>query len=108
MTTSTPSQRYRILFVEDSDIDAELVSIHLERAGIAYEMLRARRRSEFDNALRHERIDLILADYSLPDFDGLQALEIARRVLGDVPVVFVSGIGGEELATEALRCGATD
>lgn len=98
----------RILLLEDSDIDAELIGIHLERAPLHCELLRATRRHEFEQALDHGPVDLVLADYSLPDFDGLAALDLVRERQPQVPFVFVSGIGGEELATNALRRGATD
>jgi PAS domain S-box-containing protein len=98
----------RILLVEDSDIDAELICTQLDRAGLQYRLLRAVRKAEFVAAIERDDIDLILADYSLPDFDGLAALAMAQQFLPDVPVVFVSGVGGEELATDALRRGATD
>jgi DNA-binding NtrC family response regulator len=52
--------------------------------------------------------DLILADYTLPSFDGLSALRIVRQQLPDVPFIFVSGTLGEEVAIEALKMGATD
>ena len=52
--------------------------------------------------------EIILADYSLPDFDGLTALRIAKDRYPDMPFIFVSGVVGEEFATDALRQGATD
>ena len=52
--------------------------------------------------------DLILSDYSLPTFDGLSALEMARAVQPDLPMIFVSGTLGEERAVEVLKRGATD
>ena len=52
--------------------------------------------------------DVILSDFSLPDFDGLAALELAKVYAPDVPFIFVSGLMGEEFATSALRRGATD
>src|SRR5260370_41799351 len=58
----------------------------------------------------HSRMmaDLILADYTLPSFDGLTALEIARKTRPDIPFIFVSGTLDEEVAIEALKIGATD
>jgi DNA-binding NtrC family response regulator len=59
-------------------------------------------------ALERDEIDLILADYKLPSFDGAAALKLASSTLPDVPFIFVSGTIGEELAIEALKMGATD
>ncbi|WKB53512.1 response regulator [Eleftheria terrae] len=98
----------RILLLEDSDIDAELLCSHLLKARPELEIIRAVRRSEYEAALRPGELDLILADYSLPDYDGLTALQLAQERLPDVPFIFVSGVLGEDVAVEALRQGATD
>ena len=58
--------------------------------------------------LRRTLLDLILADYSLPSFDGLSALKLARSVRPDLPVILVSGALGEDVAIEAFKLGATD
>jgi PleD family two-component response regulator len=65
-------------------------------------------RAEFVAALKDAAIDLILADYKLPSFDGIAALELVVAERPDVPFIFVSGTVGEELAIEALTMGATD
>lgn len=104
-----PERLARILLLEDSDIDADLAIAYLRRSGMRFEIERAARRSEFESMLaRGARVDLVLADYSLPDFDGLAALRQARARWPDVPFVFLSGVLGEDIATEALRAGATD
>lgn len=100
--------RASVLLLEDSDIDAELLGIHLRRARVALDLTRAARRAEFLSLVGSRPWDLVLADYSLPDFDGLSALRIAREALPEVPFIFVSGVVGEDIATEALRQGATD
>ncbi len=105
---SEPSAPIRILLLEDSDIDAELVASHLTKADIPFEIVRVLNRREFLTGLANENADIILADYSLPDFDGLSALTIAREATPDIPFVFVSGVVGEEFATNALKRGATD
>ena len=101
-------QAVRILFLEDSDIDAELLLAHLHKAGLKFSVHRAANRREFVHALEEEACQIILADYSLPDFDGLSALTIARALRPDVPFIFVSGVVGEEFATNALKRGAAD
>ena len=100
-------QPVRILLLEDSDIDAELISRQLDKvAGLVLE--RAIIRREFERLLEERRFDLILSDYSVPGFDGVDALRLARKVDPAVPFIFVSGVLGEEFATETLRAGATD
>jgi DNA-binding NtrC family response regulator len=72
------------------------------------QVARVQTRTEFVAALKDPRIDLILADYSLPSFDGLSALHLAHSGRPDVPFIFVSGTVGEDVAIEALKTGATD
>ncbi len=97
-----------ILLLEDSDVDAELLAGHLVKAGMDARIARAADRRGFVAALDAGGFDILLADYALPDFDGLSALELARRVCPDTPFIFVSGVVGEEFATSALKLGAAD
>ncbi|WP_334164973.1 response regulator [Phenylobacterium sp.] len=97
-----------ILLLEDSEIDAELLAAHLAKAELAFSLRRVVNRREFVTALEEGDCEIILADYSLPDFDGLSALNIARALQPDTPFIFVSGVVGEEFATNALKRGATD
>lgn len=99
----------RILLLEDSDLDAELIDSQLRRGGIAAIMVRTVNREEFVAALERADVDLILSDYQLPGgFDGLSALRIAHGTAPELPFILVSGMLGEELAIEALQEGATD
>jgi signal transduction histidine kinase len=98
----------RIVLLEDDDLDAELLRARLERDGLRFEMHRARGEATFEAALRDLTPDVILSDFSLPGYDGILALEAAKRALPHVPFVFVSGAIGEERAIETLRRGATD
>lgn len=98
----------RILLLEDSPLDAELAGAKLTRAGLDFEMDRVDTREDFVSAVDRGGYDLILADYSLPSFNGLEALEIAREASPDVPFLFVSGGLGEEVAIDSLKKGATD
>ncbi len=105
----TRPQNLRILLLEDSEIDAELLASHLERAEFAFEIIRVvNRRAFVDKLALVDEVDIILADYSLPDFDGLSALTIARELVPTIPFIFVSGVVGEEFATNAIKRGATD
>jgi PAS domain S-box-containing protein len=98
----------QILLLEDDAHDAELVQELLEAANIVCEITCVETRAEFLAALERDDIDLILADYKLPSFDGASALKLASSARPDVPFIFVSGTIGEELAIEALKMGATD
>jgi PAS domain S-box-containing protein len=102
------SRPLRILSLEDDPYDAELIQGLLETGDIVCEVTRVDTRAAFMAALEHGGIDLILADYTLPSFDGLSALKIAMLACPDVPFLFVSGTLGEEVAIEALKIGATD
>lgn len=98
----------RILLLEDSDLDAELVLATLERVGIPHAVDRVIERDAFRAAVRTRCYDLILADYVLPSFDGLSALALAREHCPGIPFIFVSGTLGEDVAVEAMKVGATD
>ena len=98
----------RILILEDRAIDAELVEEELREAGIGSSSLRVDTRDAFRRALTEFRPDLILADYQLPSFNGLEALDIAQAQSSEVPFIFVSGVLGEEVAIKMLHAGATD
>lgn len=94
--------------LEDSDIDAELVTSNLARSSRNFQIQWVNERAGFIAALEKRDFDIILADYSLPDFDGLTALDLASKMTPGVPFIFVSGIAGEEFATSAITRGATD
>ena len=98
----------RVLLLEDSAIDAELLNGQLQRLPRRYEVERVASRRAFEAAVARGGFDIILADYSLPDFDGFTALGIAKARVPDVPFIFISGVVGEEFATDALKDGATD
>src|ERR1700726_2106399 len=98
----------RILSIEDDPKDAKLIQDLLETEGIACEVTRVDTQAALVASLEQGGIDLILADYSLPSFDGISALNLATKACPDVPFIFVSGTLGEEVAIEALKIGATD
>jgi PAS domain S-box-containing protein len=98
----------RILLLEDDPADAGLIQEFLEADHFVCQITRVETRAEFLTALEGRQIDLILADYKLPSFDGLSALELALSIRSDLPFIFVSGTLGEEIAIEALKVGATD
>jgi PAS domain S-box-containing protein len=98
----------RILSVEDDPKDTELIQGLLETEGIVCEVTRVDTEAALLASLEQGGIDLILADYSLPSFDGLSALKHAMKACPEAPFIFVSGTLGEEVAIEALKIGATD
>lgn len=100
--------RIKILMVEDSPLDADLIQSRLTAGEVDAEYVRVETREDFVRALEAGGQDLILADYSLPSFDGLSALAIARERCPGVPFIFVSGVLGEEVAVDTLQKGATD
>jgi len=94
--------------LEDESADAELAERELRKAGVQFSCQRVDTRNAFIASLDQLRPDIILADYKLPTFDGLEALEIAREKVPNVPFIFVSGTMGEEFAIHTLHQGAAD
>ena len=102
------SKRLRILILEDVLTDAELMIEELKESGMDFVSKRVATKAAFLNALDDLHPDIILADYSLPSFDGISALKITVEKCPDTPFIFVSGALGEEMAIELLKKGATD
>lgn len=98
----------RVLVLEDSAADAELALAALAAAGLECEAAVAPGREAFERLLAQGGWDLVLADYSLPAYTGLDALALVRSRDAVLPFLLVSGALGEERAVEALRAGATD
>ena len=108
----------RVLLLEDSPLDADLIIDRLDSDGLSCDVIRVQTRDEYVSALQKSApehmasdqtcFDCILADYTLPGFDGPQALELARELCPHLPFIFVSGQMGEELAIDTLKLGATD
>jgi DNA-binding response OmpR family regulator len=97
-----------VLMLEDELADAEFAQRELRKGGLSFSSLCVDNRSAFAAALADFKPDLILADYNLPGFDGLEALGLAREKLPQVPFIFVSGAMGEEFAIDTLHQGAAD
>ncbi len=108
MVVDTMENLLRILNLEDVATDAELIERELRNGQIACTIRRVETREAFVEALDVFAPEVILADYSLPTFDGLSALAIARDTCPGVSFIFVSGAIGEERAIEALKQGAVD
>src|SRR6266581_7333023 len=101
----TPVQ---LLFVEDSEMDAELSVRALEQGGFDVSWARVQDEADLKQALRSSKPQAVLSDFSMPGFDGIQALRVVKKLAPDVPFIFLSGTIGEERAIEAIRLGATD
>ena len=101
-------QTLHILHLEDDPLDAELILTQLEQDGIACAITRVDTRADYTSALESDGWDIVLADYSLPSFDGLTALDLLLGRGGETPFIFLSGASGEERAIESLKRGATD
>lgn len=98
----------RILMVEDNPADSELALWELKRADILHEAIRVETAADFTHEINSFSPDIILSDYSLPHFDGLEALHIALEQTPDTPFIFLTGTIGEENAIELLKQGAID
>jgi diguanylate cyclase (GGDEF)-like protein len=98
----------RVLFIEDVETDAELAVRRLRQDNVHCTHTLVETEAQFQAALRQHDFDVILSDFSLPQFDGMAALAMAAREQPDIPFIFLSGTIGEERAIEALRCGAVD
>lgn len=98
----------RILHLEDDPRDAELVQATLEGDGVVCHITRVDTPSSFRTSLEEGEFGLVLADYTLPSFDGISALKLAKEIAPGVPFIFVTGTLGEDVAIEALKLGATD
>lgn len=103
------SANLRILIVEDIETDAELCCEELERGGLHFSFKRVETREAFEEALKTDRPDLVLCDFSMPGaFDGMSALHVVRAYAPETPFILLSGLLGEERVVEAMRAGAAD
>ena len=97
----------KVLVVEDSPEDAELAIAELHAAGFTFEWKRVETEPDFLNEL-NKLPDIILSDYSLPQFNGLRAAQLLKDSALDIPFILISGTVGEDVAVEAMKYGATD
>lgn len=106
--TLAPTESIRILLLEDNPADAELCIRKLESVGLKAEVHVARFSREFMERVRSQVYDLILTDYRLPDWNGLDAFHWLRSMGRDTPFVLVTGTLGDELAIECIKAGVSD
>lgn len=105
---SREGQRLRVLLVEDSESDAELLIEALRRGGYDPDWERVQTEDELRRILQRREWDIVFCDFSLPGFDAMGALRTLRETGSDLPVIVVSGKVSEEFAVEALKTGASD
>jgi FixJ family two-component response regulator len=102
------NQKLRVLIVEDSEDDAILIARILKKGGCNPDYLRVDTARAMTAALSSREWDVIISDYSMPNFDGLKALRIMQDMGMDLPFIVVSGVIGENVAVAAMRAGAHD
>jgi len=107
-TTASTAALLRILHLEDDPGDAELVRFTLEQHNVKCQIVLADGKESFERLFTQEAFDLVLADYILPNYDGLTALQWVRVQHPNIPFILVSGALGEEQAVDILKSGATD
>ena len=98
----------RVLIVEDNEDDATMLLEELRRGGFEVVHVRVQTAEDMRAALGEQTWDVVVSDYSMPQFTGLKALSVLQSTGVDVPLIIASGTIGEETAVEALRAGACD
>ena len=106
--TGEVQTKIRVLLVEDNAADSELVLRELRRGGFEVSGSVVQSAEEFKESLRNNRPDLVLADYNLGHWRGLEALEILHSQGLNIPLILVSGALGDVTAVECIKQGATD
>ena len=104
----TLKKEIHILMLEDDSADAELTKYALRKGGLNFSLARVESQDEYVKQLSQHPPALILSDYSLPGFNGHEALALALEKCPETPFIFVTGTMGEEVAIETLKSGATD
>jgi PAS domain S-box-containing protein len=108
ITTLPAVGKLHILFLEDNEMDAELISRSMKKGGLVFSSVIASGKNEFKTALGNEVFDVILADHSIPQFSSLEALQFVKSLELDTPFVLVTGTVSEEFAVSILQEGAED
>ncbi|MFH1020540.1 MAG: response regulator, partial [Pseudomonadota bacterium] len=101
-------EQLRVLLVEDSEDDAVLIDRALQKGGYEPSWVRVDTLEAMRESLENQEWDLILSDYSMPRFNGMEALKLMRAQGLDLPFILISGAVGEETAVEIMRAGACD
>ena len=105
---ATQNSKLRLLFVEDNPVDAELALMQLQKGGFEVTADIVQTADDFRSKLASGHYDIVLSDLGLPNWSGLDALEILKQTSLDIPFIMVTGTVGEETVAECLKLGATD
>ena len=105
---NSENSTFKILHLEDDPSDIEIIRSYLDAEGLSCQIVSVDNKDDFISILQQDNFDLILSDYSLPAFDGLSALNIAKAICPGVPFILLSGMLGEEFAIDSMKAGATD
>ncbi len=98
----------RVLHVEDNGLDAELVARALRKGGFSVSVAVVQDKAGFERQIRSHPPDIVIADYNLPQWTGMEALAVLRSQHPDIPLILVSGAVGHVTAVECIKRGATD
>ncbi len=98
----------KALIVEDSELDEELLLRQLAKANFEVQSIRVQTAAAMEKALAEHEWDIILSDYAMPGFTGLDALRVLKESERDIPLIIISGTIGEDVAVEAMRVGVDD
>ncbi|MFH2218485.1 MAG: PAS domain S-box protein [Pseudomonadota bacterium] len=102
------SEAFRILILDDIPADAELMQYELRKSGIDFESKYVDERATFLKALKDFSPDIVLSDFSMPRFTGLEALELVKELYPAIPLIIVTGSMNEETAVACMKTGAAD
>ncbi|MDJ1501516.1 PAS domain S-box protein [Xanthocytophaga agilis] len=98
----------RLLLIEDSELDERILIRHLNKALLPFSYVTVDTMPALSSLLEQEEWDIIISDYNLPDFTGINVIETVKQSEKDIPIIIVSGNIGEETAVEAMHAGADD
>lgn len=96
-------KKYKFLILEDNPPDVELLQHELKKGGFVFDSLVVQNKNDFIKELKEFNPDLIFSDYSLPSFDGFSALKIVQESNLEIPIIFVSGVHGEEIIAQSTQ-----
>jgi CheY-like chemotaxis protein len=105
---ATEQPKLRALLIEDNALDAALVVRALNKGGFDVSADVVQDEAAFTRTLRTQRPEIVLADYNLPNWKGMEALKVLRGEGLDIPMILVSGALGDVTAVECIKQGATD
>jgi len=102
------SKKINVLLVEDSEDDAVLIKRELKKGNFNPNITRVETKNDMEKKLNEEKWDIVISDYVMPEFSGLDALKTIEKSKKDLPFIIVSGKIGEDTAVEAMKTGAHD